>query len=392
MGRFGFAITCNGRQPNLVLMQLKRIFIQGAFMVKENMKGVNLGGWFSQLDAIEEKDPQRFPGIDDHIQSFISSTDITRIAAAGFDHVRLPVDYQVFFSDEGALFHIQRMASLEWAVETITAAGLILILDLHECPGHDFDDGVRNEQSFFIDERKRDAAKNVWTQFCELFASNPLVYLEILNEPVAPDHYAWNTVKQEMADHIRVHAPNSTLVVGSNWWNSPAAFEQLQPLDDSNVLYSFHFYSPLLFTHQKAPWVQDPNILATREYPGDYRLDGGPLEDSRLDAEKGVWNKDRITKCIEPVLKFRDKYKLPVACNEFGVFHQAPRESQLRWISDFLSILKEFGIGYTYWNYKNLDFGLVSIGEQLHQHLPQFDNEERLDRGLLELLSVGTFL
>jgi endoglucanase len=356
-------------------------------VVKDNMKGINLGGWFSQIDAIEEKDPSIFPGIDNHIKSFLESDDFQRISRSGFDHVRLPIDYQIFFSDEGELIYKERMALLERAVEEITQSGLILILDLHECPGHDFDDGVRFEQDFFTDQKKREAARRVWTQLCSRFGNNPLIYLEILNEPVAPNDDLWNSIKQEMAGHIRSLAENSTLVIGSNRWNSPSTFANLKPLDDPNVLYSFHFYSPLLFTHQRVPWVNDPLIMHSREYPGDYKIHNESLKDIRLEVEKGLWNKERITREIEPVLRFRDTFGLQVSCNEFGVFHQAPRESQLRWISDFISILKEHGIGYSYWNYKNLDFGLISIGEQLHQDLPQFDNEKRLDQELLELLS-----
>jgi len=356
-------------------------------MVNNNMKGINVGGWFSQIDAIVEKDPQLFTGIDDHIKNFINIEDIQQISRAGFDHVRLPIDYQIFFSEDGELIYEERMAILEEAVRNFTRSGLILILDLHECPGHDFHDGVKEEQAFFTDINKRTAAKKVWTQLCQRFGNDPLIYLEILNEPVAPDDQLWNTILKEMVDHIRQYAEKSSLVAGSNSWNSPATFAQLKPLDDPNILYSFHFYSPLLFTHQKAPWVDDPHIEESREYPGDYNIKKETLSDNRLEIEKGIWNKERITRELEPVLRFRDRYDLQVACNEFGVFHQAPRESQLRWIEDFLSILKEYEIGYSYWNYKNLDFGIVSRGEQLHQNLPQFNNAKRLDQELMNLLS-----
>jgi hypothetical protein len=136
--------------------------------------------------------------------------------------------------------------------------------------------------------------------------------------------------------------------------------------------------------------VHDPLILNSREYPGDYKFNSETLMDNRLEVEKGLWNKERLTREIEPVLRFRDTFGLQVSCDEFGVYHQAPRESQLRWISDFISILKEYGIGYSYWNYKNLDFGLISIGEKMHQDLPQFNNEKRLDQEMLKLLSSSS--
>ena len=78
-------------------------------MKKERLRGVNLGGWFSQVDCIQEKDPVGFPGLLPHIESFLGVSDFRRIREAGFNHVRLPVDYfNLFEGDElkpnGAVF------------------------------------------------------------------------------------------------------------------------------------------------------------------------------------------------------------------------------------------------------------------------------------------------
>ena len=80
---------------------------------------------------------------------------------------------------------------------------------------------------------------------------------------------------------------------------------------------------------------------------------------------------------------------MPVSCNEFGVYVQVKREYQLAWMRDFLDIVREADVGFSYWNYKNLDFGLVSKGESLHEGLKQYSNPERLDRELMEMLAKG---
>ena len=69
-------------------------------MIKERLRGVNLGGWFSQVDCIQEKDPVGFPGLIPHIETFLNSSDFRRIREAGFNHVRLPVDYFNLFEGE----------------------------------------------------------------------------------------------------------------------------------------------------------------------------------------------------------------------------------------------------------------------------------------------------
>ena len=45
------------------------------------------------IDCIEEKDPAHFPGILQHVQTFLDNSDFKRIREVGFNHVRLPVDY-----------------------------------------------------------------------------------------------------------------------------------------------------------------------------------------------------------------------------------------------------------------------------------------------------------
>ena len=97
------------------------------------MKGVNLGGWFSQIDAIEKKDPAAFPGMIAHIDSFLGPADFQRIKDWGFDHVRLPLDwFNAFTPDIQPRDDV--MERLEKAINGLTGSGLGIILDLHRCP------------------------------------------------------------------------------------------------------------------------------------------------------------------------------------------------------------------------------------------------------------------
>jgi endoglucanase len=353
------------------------------------LKGVNLGGWFSQIDAIEEKDPKGFLGIDAHMQSFMPQEHFARIQKWGFNHIRLPLDYFNFFDEQGELIYATRMDAYEKAVIMAAEHGLFVILDLHKCPGHDFFRGLQREQKFFTDLQVRAAAKKVWTYLAERFGTMPHVLLEILNEPTAQDDAIWDEVKNEFVAHIRKYAPKSPIVVGSNRWNAADTFANLTPAEDDNILYSFHYYNPIIFTHQLTPWNLDEAFLqVARPYPGNYvRTEDVPVY--KLQYDWGQWNIDRMRKSLDAVLTFRQKFNLPVACNEFGVFVQTERKSQLAWMSDFMDILKEFGIGFSYWNYKNLDFGIHSDGESLHKNLAQYQNADKCDEDLVALLLKG---
>ncbi|MBK9575449.1 MAG: glycoside hydrolase family 5 protein [Fibrobacteres bacterium] len=348
------------------------------------MKGVNFGGWFSQIDAIEEKDPKGFPGIEEHVRTFLGPDDFRQVRRWGFDHVRLPVDWQYVF-DENIRPKEGILAALDRAIEGLLAEGLGVILDLHKCPGHDFHDGTRRDQAFFTDPAHRRDCLRVWSQLAERFGHRQGVMLELLNEPVAPSAAVWNEVKDDLVRSVRSLAPKATLVVGSNLWNNASEFAHLTPVDDDNILYSVHLYNPIFFTHQKAPWLDDPVFQVPRTYPGTYDLPEG--EKGRLPADRGLWNKDRMNEHLESVFEFRRKHSVPVACNEFGVYMGgADARSRLNWMTDVLDLFREHDVGWTYWNYKNLDFGILSIGESLFQNSPQYDNPERTDRELLALL------
>jgi len=112
------------------------------------MRGVNLGGWFSQIDAVQEKDPSGFPGEAEHVATFLGLDDFRQVRSWGFDHVRLPVDWQNLF-DASVRPREEMLASLDLAMEGILAQGLQVILDLHKCPGHDFHSGISEKQAFF---------------------------------------------------------------------------------------------------------------------------------------------------------------------------------------------------------------------------------------------------
>lgn len=349
------------------------------------MRGVNLGGWFSQQDAVEGNDPGTITSPLEHLRSFLGPEDFRRVKGWGFDHVRLPVDWHVAFDPEGIAPREEVLSLLDRAIDGLLNEGLAVILDLHKCPGHDFLDGTRREQAFFTSAEHRNDCLTVWTHLARRYGGRAGVLLELLNEPVAPSYEIWNEVQAELVGHVRRLAPKATLVLASNLWNGAPGFDHLTPVGDENVIYSFHCYVPLIFTHQRAPWVDGEAFRVRRPYPGSYEL---PKDaQGRLPLDAGRWDRARLEEYLAPVFRFRERHQAQVACNEFGVYVGGPdRASQLAWIADMLELLREHGIGWSYWTYKNLDFGLVSRGERNFVEFPQYDDPERIDRELVALL------
>ncbi len=349
----------------------------------DRLRGINLGGWMSQLDAIQEKDPEKFTNVDYHMRHFMGPDDLTRIAKWGLNHVRLPIDHDLFFDKQGNPIK-SRFSFLDDAIAAALANRLTVILDLHKCPGHTFHDPDKQVQPLFLDETYVHLTIKVWQYLAECYSGFANIIFEVLNEPVAPTAEIWNRVKDQLCGAIRAAAGNVPIIVGSNMWNWPATYSEMTPVDDDNIIYCFHFYEPLLFTHQRAPWMPEPEFQLTYDYPDNYGE--GVVRQFDMTMSRGIWDKRRIEKELAPVVAFRDRHNVPVICNEFGVFAGVPRGPQLHWMNDFLSVLKKSDIGFSYWNYKNLDFGIISRGESLHAHRSRYNHPQRVDLKMVELL------
>ena len=99
-------------------------------------KGVNLGGWFSQCDYSKER-----------LDSFITEKDFAQIAAWGFDHVRIPIDYNVIQNRDGSMIE-EGLERIDQALALCERYGLHTVLDLHKTQGFSFDAGEK-ETGFF---------------------------------------------------------------------------------------------------------------------------------------------------------------------------------------------------------------------------------------------------
>ncbi|MCS7011060.1 MAG: glycoside hydrolase family 5 protein [Anaerolineales bacterium] len=327
-------------------------------------KGVNLGGWLSQYPQFDEE----------HFRTFITRKDIETIASWGFDHVRLPIDYQVLEEDaapgkyrEIGFSYIDRC--LEWC----RSVGLGVILDLHHAPGYTFQNTLQPEthhQNVLFDQpAMQERFIALWKAIVSRYhAVDFPIGFELLNEVVLPDSAPWNALAHRTVAALRTISPDSIILIGGNAYNAASELKNIALLDDPNVLYTFHFYEPLLFTHQRAYWMEiTRSYTRTLNYPGEfiglkefldqapsYRTEFGWLLGRKIDAYL-------LAEFLQPVDEFiRQSGRIPY-CGEYGVIQIAPAESRRRWHADLLALFREMGVGHAVWSYKEMDFGLVDI-------------------------------
>ena len=318
-------------------------------------KGVNLGGWFSQCDYTEARY--------DH---FILPEDFAVIRSWGADHVRIPVDYNLL-EDETGTPRPAGYARLRAALDCCRANGLHAVLDLHKTPGFSFDPD-EGEGGFFENPALQERFYSLWEGLAKRFGGDTdLVAFELLNEVTERDFMpAWNRIWQECVRRIRVFAPTIPVLVGGYWHNSALSVMDIAPPPDEHIVYNFHCYEPLIFTHQGADWIStmDPafRIPVTAAYG---ELASASLE--MLGERETLFERFPPESQLSPAyfeaflasaVEAADKQGVPLYCGEYGVIDRVPPEQALEWYRMIHQVFEAHGVGRAAWSYRQMDFGL----------------------------------
>jgi len=285
------------------------------------------------------------------------------IKNAGYDHIRLPVDEEQLWKEDGekyeeafSLLH----KGIEWALER----DLRVVVDLHIIRSHHFN---RGERPLWNDPAEQEKFLELWRQLSDELNRYPLdrVAYELMNEAVTDDPDNWNQLVSRAHAVIRELEPERKIVVGSNMWQSVHTFPDLVvPEDDPNIILSFHFYHPMVLTHYKAPWTKVGEYEGPVNYPGKVVPDSaitpltGELKE-RVENWAGVYNIDSIRKEIQLPVQYARERNLKLYCGEWGCLPTPPREARLQWYADVRTVLEENDIAWAHWDYKG-GFGIVS--------------------------------
>ncbi len=322
--------------------------------------GVNLGGWISQFAVYDTE----------HFETFIQKKDLEKIAAMGFDHVRVPVDYNVLDDEEGRPIEAG-FGYLERCREWCEELGLHMLIDLHECYGYSFDPLKKDmdRRRFFYDEALQARFLRLWEQIALRFRDWPdQVAFEPLNEVVLEEVAdAWNEVLRRYIRTMRGIAPDSWLVLGGVRYNNVLSVPLLDVPVDPRIVYNFHCYEPLVFTHQGAYWMEGMPLDFRISYPktlAEYKAAGEALT---ADLAGAVYKEGApdpgpafFEDIFQPAIGKAQRDDVPLYCGEFGVIDRADAESVDRWLQDIRTAFDHYAIGHAQWNYKEKDFGICN--------------------------------
>ncbi len=316
--------------------------------------GINLSMWYAQTS--------------DHsaarIESYTTNADFKLVKSLGFDHVRLSIDPEPLIAEQqsGSL-RPEALARLDKSIAQLTSAGLNVVLDIHP------EEAWKDKLAKGDDSAARFFA--FWSAFAGHFSGTDpeKVFFEVMNEPQMEDYFRWQGIQARAVARIRAVAPRHTIIATASGYSKIDSLLALEPVRDENVIYTFHEYDPMWFTHQGATWgTQGWVFLRGVPYPSTPEniqavLGQEPDEHIRLSVQRyGLerWDASRLGAEVAAMAEWAQRRGVPLYCGEFGVYRAYSNPAQrVVWISDVRTALESKRIGWAMWDYQ-ADFGLVT--------------------------------
>ena len=320
------------------------------------MHGVNLGGWLSQCDHTKER-----------YDTFVTEADIEKIKGWGLDHFRVPVDYNLF-EDENGNYIESGFEYIQKAIDWAGKYGLNMVLDVHKTYGFSFD-AAHGEFGFFENEDYQERFYRMWEELSRRYGKySDRVSFELLNEVTDKEYCdTWNAIVKKCIGRIRAIAPDVKILVGGYYNNSIEALKDLEAPYDENIIYNFHCYEPLIFTHQGAYWIDGMDTSFRMPFEASYK-DYTKYMNENIDQftepfdapdENAILGIEFFEHMIEEAVRVANERNVALYCGEYGVIDRADPEDALKWYKMITSVFDKYEIGRAAWSIREMDFGLV---------------------------------
>jgi len=283
----------------------------------------------------------------------IEEHDLDFIKKMGCDFIRLPLDYRFWVRDFRYGEPDERMlARVDDCVRAVTGRGMHCSLNLHRAPGYCINGAETERHNLWRDAVAQDAFVAQWAAFAERYRAIPPESLsfDLLNEPPNIGQYGMTrdvheALMRRAVAAIRAIHPARPITLDGLCGGNVAMPE----LADLGVTMSTRGYQPMAVTHYRAPWCAETQGLPYPEFPGT-------IYDGK------TWDRQTIVEHYAPWKALSDA-GVPVHVGEFGCFNTVDNELALRWFRTVLSVFKEFGWGYSLWNFIG-DFGVGGHGRK----------------------------
>lgn len=253
---------------------------------------------------------------------------------AGFNHIRVNL-HPFRVTGPGPEFKLPEayLQTLDWVLDQALANKLMVILDFHEFTTMAKDPVTLKGRYLAI-----------WAQLAEHCKDRPGdVFFELLNEPNGKlTVELWNEFLVEALGVIRKSNPARTVIIGPGQWNGIGQLDTLRlPEEDRNLIVTVHYYSPMEFTHQGAPWSA--------------HKDKSGVTWTATDAQKQAVEKD-----FDKAQAWSKQQRRPIYLGEFGAYDKADMDSRARYTNFVAREAEKRGWSWGYWQFDS-DFVVYDI-------------------------------
>ncbi len=291
------------------------------------LKGVGLGGWLMpegymlHISAPDGGSPRSIrsqivdligeSGADEFFEvyraNYVEEKDIAAIRSWGFDHVRLPFHYALFYDPDTQQFREDGFELLDRFLEWCRMHELGVILDMHAAPGaqseHNISDSDGVARLWTEPDTYWPQTEAIWQEIARRYVDERIIIgYDLLNEPVTPDGVPGSDLRalyERLATAIREVDPHHILFIEGNFFATH--FPDLIPPFDDNMVYAFHKY----------------------------------------------WNGTGLNS-IQYLLDIRSQTNVPLWLGETG-------ENSNVWYSAVVRLMDEHAIGWNWWTHKKIE-------------------------------------
>lgn len=323
-------------------------------LLKKLTRGVNITRWFCYGPPT---DTATFKG-------YLLDEDLQNFKRLGVHYVRLCISPEVIYRDGTA--DPTNLQYIDAALERLENAGLAVLWDLHDngqmkldAPDHDNSGFVKFWEALASHYKGKQKASTVF---------------ELLNEPIFQKNpEVWYKLQRQTVAAIRAIDPDRTVLIASTGWDGIDTLLSMQPLEEKNLIYSFHCYDPFVFTHQGATWTGEQQ-KALKDVPFPSSPEGiaamidkippqfqGAVKDYGEHRFGAQYLEDRLGS----VMRWGSQNHVPVLLGEFGAYPPvSPPDSRARWFDGIAAAIKTLSLPNCLWGYDDgFGFGRTVSGD-----------------------------
>lgn len=236
------------------------------------LRGVNLGGWllwegwdFSKgFDLTENSIDEGLAGLvgqpavdrfrDQMYANFITEADIQAIDEAGFNSVRLPINYRILEDDKNPfVYKDSGWKLIDKVLDWCEKYGVYVILDLHAVPGGQSglppSDTNLTEASLWSSQEDQARTIALWKAIASRYKDRKIVAgYDLINEPLLENGIKLVSFYRQLIPAIREVDPYHLLILEGTAFSGD--FSMFSGPLSQNQMYGFHMYNWLIDNRQ----------------------------------------------------------------------------------------------------------------------------------------------